>query len=467
MDITAARRIHFVGIGGIGISALARLFISQGKSVSGSDMADSDLLRDLAARGAVISIGHAAAHLPARTDLVVYSDAVPAENPERAAAAADGIPQLSYFQALGAVTAGRETIAISGTHGKTTTTAMAGLVFAQAGKDPLVIVGSKVAVFDGNLRLGDGPCIVEADEYRAHMLELSPKTVLINNIEADHLDYYHGEQEIIAAFQTYIDRIPEDGLLIVNDDDPILSQRLRYGAYRVRRYGIGSVAADVAARDIELLEGVTRFTVLQGGKPIGACELAVPGEHNISNALGVITLGLEYGMNCASICASLKQYGGSWRRFETVGTMPDSGALVLSDYGHHPTEVLKTMSAAHAWFPGKKLILAFQPHQMDRTRKLFTEFVDALARVPAQVLIIGDIYEVPGREYAGEPVSSEDLVREVRRSVAEREREMDVHYGGDLETLARLVREYATPDAVVICMGAGTIDAAARTLVHG
>lgn len=458
------QRVHCIGIGGIGISAIARLLLSRGIVVTGSDMQDSELIAHLRAEGARVTIGHTDQAISPETDLVIYSDAVPEDNPERVIAQTLHIPQRSYFQYLGELTSGMDTIAISGTHGKTTTTAMTGLIFEAGNTDPLVIVGSKVPAFGGNLRIGSGPCIVEADEYRGHMLELSPRVIILTNLEADHLDYYRDLADIVDHFQKYVDSIPHDGLAIVNADDPILMKRLHFSC-PVMTYGIDA-PADVQASDIAVRSAAQSFAVSYRGVSLGIIHLQVPGRHNVSNALAAIAAGLSRDIPFSTIERTLSAFTGTWRRFELVGNDSHTGARIISDYGHHPTEVQKTIIAAREWFPQQTLIVAFQPHQIDRTKKLFSEFVDALSVIPVHQLIISDIYEVPGREYAGEHVTSHDLVREVRRAAADRGMSTEVTYGGDLSETKKIIRERANHTSVVIVMGAGSIDSVARELVR-
>ena len=446
-----AKKIHCIGIGGIGVSALAALWRAQGKQVSGSD-ADTG--------------GHRAENVR-DVDLVVYSDAVPEDNIERVEARRRGISQLSYAQALGQVSREYKTIVVTGTHGKSTTTAMLGLILESAGFDPLVLVGSKVPGWPlGNLRLpknqdyanGLRPAndtnkiysdnlrpkafassflIVEGDDYRDHFLELQPYAVVVTSIEWDHPDYFRDLEHTIESFTALAEKVSKDGFVILNGDDAgckRLAQSLSRTTGRLSGYGNSS--------DI--------FFKLQ---------LRVPGEFNRYNATAAATAARELGVAEEVAQKTLAAFKGIWRRFEVIGEY--EGATIISDYAHHPTAIRETMKAAREAYPDRRLVLVYQPHQHSRTKHLFKDFVEVL-KDAADVVIVSEIYAVKGR-MEDRDVNSQMLVDEITKL---RNHEIaNVLYGGNLEETKRVVLEQIKPGDVVILMGAGDIDSLAREMI--
>lgn len=452
-----ARHVHIVGIGGIGTSALATLSLHWGKTVSGSDIHDSPIVHDLVRRGAKIAIGHAAGTVPEGVDLLVYSAAVPDTDTERETAAVRGIPQRSYFDALGELSKRYTTIAISGTHGKSTTTALIGLMLEAAGYDPLVIVGSFVPGFkDGNLRAGGGRFfVVEACEYKAHMLKLFPEMIVLTNIEEDHLDFYRDITHIRETFQTFVDGLKGQGVVITNANDPV-SQQLK--ADRAIRFGFETEAQYVGS-DRRTASGIQSVSVRreQPVEALGDLTLHVPGAFNVMNALAATAAAMELGVPFETCKRVLKDFRGIWRRFERVGEW--KGAEVISDYGHHPTAILATVEAAHEFFPKRRVVLCFQPHQHSRTKELLKEFVQALRS--ADVVIIPEIYKVVGRTEAEEKeVSSRDLVERVHAL----EPAKTIRYAQDLNQAQTILAEVVRAGDVIIVQGAGDVDDVARAL---
>src|SRR5512142_1514139 len=464
--IDSASRIHVVGAGGIGVSAVARLLLHEGKKVTGSDVTRNETVDELIALGIPVAVGHHAANLPADADLVVYSDAVPKANPERAEAERRGIRQLSYFGFLGEFSKERWTVAVSGTNGKSTTTALLGLMLERAGFEPTVIVGSKVASFPGkNLRIGRGKhFVVEADEYNAHMLSLAPQMIVLTNIEEDHLDFYRDLAHIRDTFKEYVRRLPPDGQLVLNADDHVcfyeLAPTVPFTTYAMDN------PADYVARHAAVTTGMQTFQVVRtrGGKEeaVGDFALGVPGRFNVMNALAAATAAIELGANVDAVKAVLREFTGIWRRFERVGER--KGAIVVSDYGHHPTAVRGTLEAARSFYPDRRIVLAFQPHQRNRTRKLFDEFVASFDG--ADLVLLPEIYDVAGREAPEDRgVSSRGLVEATKARDAERGVRREVLFGGTLdETLARL-EAIIRPDDLVLLVGAGDIYTLAKKLV--
>jgi UDP-N-acetylmuramate--alanine ligase len=459
MKLRAANNIHCIGAGGIGLSALAKYLSAQGKRVTGSDLYETDISAELSEHGVEVEYGQAGS-LPEGTELVIYSEAVPFENPEREAGRNAGIPEMSYAEALGAVSRDKRTIAVSGSNGKSTTTAMIGLILEAAGMDPTVILGSKVPGFPmGNLRIGESDwMVVEADDYHAHMLHLRPEMIVLTNIEEEHLDYFKDLDHIIRTFQSFIDSLPPEGTLIVNADDEVSFDDLRHHP-NTMTYGIDE-PADHNARDIHVADGVQTFEVsrTEEGK-IGELALRVPGRFNISNALAAAACCLAAGVPFPVIRETLAEFRGIWRRFEHVGEW--DGTTVVSDYGHHPTAVRGTIAAAREFFPDRRLILVYQPHQRHRTRALMSAFASAFDGVDR--LILSDIYDVAGREDSADAQVSSAMLAEAIEARPESPRPL---LGGDLRHTEDMVRSNAEPGDVVIVMGAGDIDSLARNLVR-
>lgn len=393
---------YFVGIGGIGMSALAQLYHARGIQVLGSDREASVTTAMLEKKGIEVFVGHGALHVPDTAALVVYSDAVAEDNPERMRARERGIREQSYFEALGDVSRDMTTIAVAGTHGKTTTTAMLTKILVDAGKNPTAIIGSIIKDFDSNFVPGDSNLlVVEACEYRDHLLELSPQYLVITNIEWDHTDWFRTEDDMRRTFQKAIDAVPAGGMVI-----------------------------DASVYQAE-----------------PAYELSLIGEFNQDNARAAAATARAAFPDIPdeTIRSSLKTFQGSWRRFEFRGTTA-SGALIYDDYAHHPTAVLKTLEAVRKKFPEKRLVVAFHPHLFTRTRDFMGEFAESLAR--ADSVLIAPIYAA--REEAIPGVSSEVLAEKVRA------RGVDAVSMQSLDETAERLRSYDS-DSLIITMGAGDI----------
>ncbi len=431
MNFESVKKVHCIGIGGIGVSAIARYFLSLGAVVTGTDVADSDLIEQLKKEGINIVIGHSSDYVRDSVDLVVYSPAVPKENPERIQAAKRDIVQMSYPEVLGEISKTRPTIAVTGMHGKSTTTAMLGVLFETAGLDPLVIVGTQVPQFEKeNIRLSqsaDAPFIVEACEYRGHMNYLSPQMVVITNIEEEHLDFYRDIHHIIETFQEFVDRVPAEGTIVRLERDAILHPLMS--------------AADELQCDPSVLD-------------IAGVSVPVPGEHNRENAALAYCAARMWGVKDDMLKAGLEAYSGIWRRFEVVGSYDDT--TVISDYGHHPTEIRSTLQAARDAYPDKKLLLVFQPHQYDRTKKLFDDFIDELQKWDGVVVV--DVYDVAGREEL-KSVGSPNIVAALQDLTR-------VWFGGSVEDSQSVVERLASDFDVVVVMGAGTVDGVARRMTN-
>ena len=420
---TKKLKIHFIGIGGIGVSALARYYLAKGCKVTGSDLVASEITDSLKKLGAKIFIGpHRPRNVLGMIDLVVYSPAVQKSNPELKAVIQHprllNQPRvLSYPEALGELTKEHFTIAVSGTHGKSTTTAMIGLLLTKAGFDPTVIIGTKLKEFgDSNCRVGKSRyLVIEADEYKSSFLNYWPKIIVLTTIEADHLDYYKNLSNILKTFKKYIGHLPKDGVLIVNRDDPNVQKvsRLQPPHHPPTEGGpLDRVSASLS------------YSLKQKEAKKIKKILKIPGEHNIYNALAALTVARALKIPDKISFKSLSEYRGSWRRFEITrpGLVVRPGLvrhpIIISDYGHHPTEIRVTLKAAREKYPKKKIWCVFQPHQYQRTFYLFKDFVKVFRQAPVDKLIITDIYDVAGREEKEikKKVNSEKLVKTVNKN---------------------------------------------------
>lgn len=430
------------------MSALAKWFLHEGLNVSGSDIHLSSLTHDLQTRGTRIYSGHADSNLVEGVDLLVYSPAVPESNVERVAARERGIPERTNFEVLGEMSKSFSTIVVTGTNGKSTTTAMLGLILEAAGYDPTVLVGSLVPGFkDGNLRLGKGRFfVVEGCEYRANMMHLEPEMIVLTNIEEDHLDYYRDLAHIQETFQRFVDKLQGSGLVVMNADD---AGSVALRVHSPRTYGSSRSNPTYAFSSRKTENGLQHITTTAG-----ALTLQVPGEFNVYNALAALAAAMELGVPFETCRRVLKEFRGIWRRFERVGVW--RGADVISDYGHHPTAIRQTLEAAREFFPGRRIVLCYQPHQHDRTQKLFKDFVEALPL--ADVTVVTEIYDVAGRNTA-HTVSSRDLVKEMNRSNT-----THTTYAPDLSAAESQLRDLVEPSDVLLIMGAGDVDNLARRL---
>ena len=484
MDFLNAKNIHFVGLGGIGVSAIARYFATQGAKVSGSDRSDFDGAKELRKRGIKVFIKHDAKNLPAKTEAIVYSSAVPYDNPELELARTKGIPMFKYVEALGEIMKGKYGIGVSGTNGKTTTTAMLGKILEADKMDPMVIVGGKVPNWDANLRLPNLPrsvlgkngglpiprtdlgkelFVVEACEYRRHFLKLAPKAIVLTNIEAEHLDYFKDIEDIKNAFSDYVGKLPKDGFLVYNADDKNVVEVVKKTSARKISCSLKK-KADAVAKNIRYEKGDQVFQVWWKGKDLGDFKIGVPGIFNVMNALEALACALVLGVNPESAKKALAKFHGTWRRFERVGKAGKT--IVISDYAHHPAGVGATIQAAKELYPGKKVLFVFQPHQKDRTLKLMSEFAEVLQT--ADDLILSEIYEVAGRNEAAKKVSSLDLISEIlklRDTLRHAQGGSNIAYGASLKETEKIVPKMLPYYHAIVIMGAGDIYQIAETLI--
>ena len=418
------KKVYMVGIGGIGMSSLAQLYAHAGATVLGSDRAEQPSTEMLRKKGVEVLLGHSASHVPEDADLLVYSDAIVEGSdgyPERVRGRELGIPELSYFEALGKVAEGKRVVAISGTNGKTTTTAMLGKILVDAGEDPTVVVGSIVSEWGSNFRAGrDDLFIVEACEYKKHFLNFHPSVLVVTNIELDHTDYFKNEDAFVAAFGEAVANVVPGGDIIANTALPNVEKALEAKPAHVRVVNYAEV--DVPG-------------------------LLLPGEFNRENARAAKAAAhiVAPHLSDAQIDASLAAFPGTWRRFEYKGTLP-KGAMLYDDYAHHPTAISKTIAGARERFPGKKIVVFFHPHLYSRTRDLFPGFVESLATAD-------EAYILPvfaAREPHDESVSNVALAEAITSSGGK------AHALSGLEETAEKLQTLG-PDTVAFTMGAGNV----------
>jgi UDP-N-acetylmuramate--alanine ligase len=441
------RQIHMVGIGGIGMSGIAEILLLRGYNVTGSDSSLSETTARLEELGATIFKGHDASNIEG-ADVVVYTSAVKAkENEETKAAIAKQIPVIKRSEMLAELMRMKYGIGIAGTHGKTTTTTLAGHVVQDGSFDPTIIVGGRVHSFDKtNAVVGKGDIIiVEADEFDRTFLRLSPSMAVITNIEAEHLDIYKDLDDVKQAFIEFANKVPFYGVVIVCLDNHAVRSILPDIKRRTISYGY-TPQAQVRAINIGQNEFKSTFTVLFEGNILGEIELMAPGDHNIKNALASIAIGLELGMEFKDIKSGLERFRGVFRRFQEK--MDHKGVLVIDDYAHHPTEVQATIQAARAGWKKRRIVAVFQPHLYSRTQQMHQEF--GLSFFDAEVLVVTDVY--PSREKPIEGVTGK-LVADTAKTYGHR----GVHYVKDKAELPAKLKEIVQDGDIVITMGAGDI----------
>lgn len=443
-------KVHLVGVGGIGMSAVAQLLLARGDRVSGSDTADSALLRRIRARGAKVFLGHRAAHLD-HPDLVVYSSAIPPQNPELVQARNQGIPVLHRGQILAELVACRRTIAVAGAHGKSTTSALTAQVLTAAGLDPTVLLGAEVQALGGNVRLGGGPCaVVEADESDGSFLWLRPHIAVITNLDDEHLDYFRNRFEMRQAYLSFAERVSPQGAVVGCADDPAVCRVLRAAGRKRLTYGL-TPGAEIRAEQVELRGPDSRYRCTRGGRTLGQVALQVPGLHNVVNSLGAVAAAQLLGLEFRTVASALAEYRGAKRRFQIHGEV--RGVLVVEDYAHHPTEVAATLRAARGW-PGRRIRCVFQPHRYTRTRYLMDRFGPAFA--DADEVILLPVY--PASERPIEGATAGAMLRAIRGRGRKR-----TSVRSPEEALACL-KESARAGDMVLFLGAGSVGMLASRL---
>lgn len=450
-DAMAAERqsAHLVGICGSGMSALASMLLDLGWSVTGSDSLPSEpLVGNLRQRGVEIRRGHAAANLPPRCDVLVYSAAIAADNPERHAARELAVPEMSYSQMLGRLMGVRRGIGIAGTHGKSTTAAMTATILLQSGRQPSACIGAELrATGRGGWAGASDLFVVESCEYRRSFLDLAPKYAAILNVEADHFDCYKDFGETCEAFGQFAARVVGDGLLVVPSSSTTVAEIARSTAARVETFST-TPGSDWRASDVRRTSDGLRFRVDRQGRSFAEFVLNIPGRHNVLNALAAIALCHEVGVEVRELQESLAEFRGVRRRFEIVGTW--RGVTLVDDYAHHPTEVRATLQTARDRFAGRRVWCVFQPHQVSRTRALLQPFAESLAA--ADELLIAPVYAAREQRDAETEILSREIVSRIAALGGK------ARFCGDLDRIVATLDDEARPGDVVLTMGAGDIE---------
>jgi UDP-N-acetylmuramate--alanine ligase len=455
MAVKATGVAHLVGIGGIGVSGLARILLSHGYSVSGSDLKKSALTESLEAMGVRVSAGHDGKNLPDGCSVVVRSAAIPDDNPEIAAARARKVEVVKYAEMVGRLMGAKTGIAIAGCHGKTTTTSMVSFVLARAGLEPTFVCGGVIPQLGTNAAPGKGKHFVaEACEYDRSFHQLKPQCAVITNIEEDHLDYYKDLTEIVAAFEEFAQKVGDKGIVIGSLDNPHSAAIV--GRFKGRGEGYSTVKssdtrtgkdADWRAKNIQVADGLWRFEVLKYGRPFGEFSLSVPGAHNVSNALAAIAVATWAGVGREIIQLALSEFSGAERRFELLGEK--NGVLVVDDYGHHPTEIAATLRSARERYPDRKIWCVFQPHQHSRTKLLMKQFARSFG--DANLVLLPEIFAARDTEKDMKSVSSADLAKLVN------EDGKAALFLPTFDDVVRFLADKAEPNTVVVTMGAGNV----------
>ena len=438
--------VHFMGIGGISMSGLAEILLEEGFTISGSDMNKSALTTQLEAKGVKVFYGQVADNIQSNIDLVVYTAAIREDNEEWQAAKAANIPMLTRAELLGQIMDNySKSIAVSGTHGKTTTTSMISQVLLEANTDPTISVGGILSAIDGNLRVGNSDIFIsEACEYTNSFLNFRPKYSIILNVEAEHLDFFKDLEDVRNSFTKFAANTRADGATIINGEIENYEALVSSLPHQVITYGFDS-RFDYYAENISFDDHACgMFTAMHEGKELMKVHLNVPGMHNISNALATIALSVLMGLPKEEVLMGLRKFGGANRRFQYKGKV--NGITVIDDYAHHPTEIQATLSAASN-YPHKRLVLVFQPHTYTRTKAFLQEFADVLSQ--ADVLILAEIYAAREKDTLG--ISSKDLLALVK------EKGTECYYFPTFEEIEKFLLENCMNDDLLITMGAGNV----------
>lgn len=448
------KHIHFVGIGGIGMSGIAELLLNLGYKVSGSDLNSTGITKNLASLGGSIYQGHDGAWVEGAS-VVVTSSAISPDNPEVVKAKASNIPVIMRAEMLAELMRLKKYgIAIAGSHGKTSTTSMVSWMLSHAGLDPTIVIGGKVDALGGNAKLGEGEFLVaEADESDGSFLKLSPVLEVITNIDLEHLDYYRDLDHIKETFLQFIEKIPFYGAAIICLDDPNIADILPVIKKRIITYGL-TPQSDVYGENITWQDGRVHFTVKNRLGELGSLHIAPPGIHNVYNALAVVCVGLELELPFAKIQSALQSFAGVQRRMQKKGEV--AGITVVDDYGHHPTEIRATLAAIKQAWPEKRLVVLFQPHRYSRTKALFKEFQTCFHK--ADYLVMTDIYAAS--EQALEGVTSESLL-----AATMLHGQRNTHYIGEIGQMAVELLPILRKGDLVLTLGAGNIVRVGETLL--
>ncbi len=445
------KKIHFIGIGGSGMSGLARIALADGISVSGSDAKDSSVLTALSALGATIYKSHEAKHVE-NADVVIYSTAISPSNPEMVRAIERSIPIMTRANALATLMHGLKSIAIAGTHGKTTTSSMATVAFQACGTDPSFAIGGTLTASGSNAHRGSGEFfIAEADESDGSFVAYHPLAAIVTNVEHDHVDYFATAEDVVNVFRNFAETIPGDGFLIYCNDDAG-SRALGEAVTHCTTYSYGTRAdSDLKIDQIELMAQGSRARAIWKGSTIGTIELQVPGHHNLLNAAGTLTLGLTFGLNPTSLLSGLHSFRGAGRRFELKATI--NGIRIIDDYGHHPTEISVTLDAAKRYADTGRVLVIFQPHRYSRTQAFLDQFATSLDVADDVTLL--EIYAASEKPIAG--VSAQLIAEKMKHG----------RFIPNFAEAAEHIVEIAQPGDVILTLGAGDVNSLAPIIADG
>lgn len=456
-EMRRIKHIHFIGIGGAGMGGIAEVLLNEGYHISGSDRAENNMTARLTSLGATIFIGHQAGNI-VDANVVVVSSAIDTSNPEIAAAHLARIPVIPRAQMLGELMRFRHGIAVAGTHGKTTTTSLVSSIFAQAGLDPTFVIGGLLNSAGTNARLGSSRYLIaEADESDASFVHLQPMVSIVTNIEADHMDTYQGDfQRMLDTYVEFLHNLPFYGLAVLCGDDPVIQSLLPSIGRKYLTYGFND-NADVRAINVEQGFNQSTFTVLREGFGPLTITLNLAGKHNILNALAAIAVATDEGINDQAIQKALNEFAGIGRRFEMLGEFETGrgSAILVDDYGHHPTEVEATIAVVRSNWPERRLVMAYQPHRFTRTRDLYEDFVRVLSQV--DVLLLLEVY--PAGEAPIEGADSKALCRSIRQRG-----QIEPIYVAEKNELPKVLASTLKDQDIVLTQGAGNIGQLARQL---
>lgn len=459
-EMRRIKRIHFIGIGGVGMCGIAEVLHNQGYAISGSDARESPVTQRLAAMGIHIAVGHAQEQV-AGADVVVSSSAIAPDNPEVLYARAHRLPLVRRAEMLGELMRYRHGIAVAGTHGKTTTTSLLASIFSQTEANPTFIIGGVLNSAGSNAALGRSRYLIaEADESDASFLYLQPMVAIVTNVDADHMSTYGGDfNRLKQAFVDFLHKLPFYGLAVLCLDDPVVQELLESIARPQVTYGFDA-RADYRIADLKLDKLQSTFTVHRpDDKPPLSLTLNFPGRHNVLNATAAVAVASDEGLDDAAICAGLAQFQGVGRRFQVFGELAVKGgsAMLVDDYGHHPTEVAATVAAIRAGWPERRLLMVYQPHRYTRTRDLYEDFAEVLSTV--DVLVLLEVY--PAGEAPIPGADSRSLCRSIRHRSA-----LDPVYAAGIDAAPGLLRNLVRPGDIILTQGAGSVGNLARTLAE-
>lgn len=440
------RHIHFVGVGGIGMSGIAEVLLTLGYKISGSDLKSSSVTARLKRHGAKIKYGHKASNVDG-THVVVTSSAVKPDNPEVLEAEKRGIPVVPRAEMLSELMRIKYGIAVAGTHGKTTTTSMVATILTRAGFDPTIVIGGKVNSFRTNARLGKGSFLVaEADESDRSFLKLSPTIAIVTNIDPEHMENYKSFQHVLDTYTSFINKVPFYGSVVGCNDHPEVKKVLKRCSRRIITYGLYT-DSDFMAKNIEQVEGRLRFSVIRRGRTLGVVRIRIPGLHNVYNSLAAIAVSMELEIPFEVCASALEKFKGIERRFQVLRRGP--GAMVVADYAHHPVEILATMKAARDGWPEKHLVVIHQPHRYTRLKSLFKDFVGVLGQADKVVLM--PIYAASERPIRG--ISSKRLLAVLKVRYPNKE----ILYAENYPQVKKVLKRHVGNNDMLLFLGAGDI----------